>query len=253
MLGLSRNTWFGIGGVLLAVVLYVGFSRGDDAKKADDAVAAQKKKKGGKKRKKKPAAIAEGGIGVGKVCARLDCSAEQLSSLKSTVKEHRKRTSTNRRALAEAHAKIAAELAEAELDTIALDDAYAAAQNERSAIDDDARSVLESFHGTLTASQREGLAKLVARHGPTMLLARPAAGSDNKKRSGGRRKGRRKRGLGGAAGEHRGMPMDPPTRPAEREPLDDAPNEAPDAAPDEAPVAPAEPSPDDPDPAAATE
>ncbi len=216
MLGLSRNTWFGLGGVLLAVALYLGFSKADDEQGADesgDAVAADKKggHKRGKKRSKKPAAAADGGLGAGKMCARLDCSEAQLGALKSMLKEHRSQTSGNRRALAEANAKIAAELAEAELDVAALDDAFASAATEQSAIDANARAVLESLHGELNEPQREALAKMVARHGPTMLLARPA--SDSKRRGGGNRKGR-KRGRGGrsAGGSLQGMTAGDPAR-----------------------------------------
>jgi len=200
MLGLSRNTWFGIGGVLLAVVLFLGFT-GDDEPKDDDAKAADaknKNKRKGKKRRDKAAVVEAGGLGIAKVCAKLDCSDAQLESFKAMVKDHRTQTSAQRRALAAAHAKIAAELAEETLDTAALDLAFAEAAEQRAAIDENARAVLEAMHGKLAGPQREALAKLVARHGPTMLLARPADGGNASKvskpgRPGkkGRRKGRK--------------------------------------------------------------
>ena len=193
MLGLSRNTWFAIGGVLLVGVLYFGFS-GDD-EPADDAKVENGKKKNKRKKKKRSdkGAVVEGGVGVGKMCAKLDCSEAQLNSFKEMVKQHRKQTSAQRRALAGAHAKIAAEIAEDTLDTAALDDAFADAAEQRAAIDNGAREVLEAMHGKLSAEQREGLAKLVARHGPTMLLARPADGGESKKSAAGKgKKGKRK-------------------------------------------------------------
>jgi uncharacterized membrane protein len=189
MLGLSRNTWFAIGGVLLVGVLYFGFSGDDDAAKGDKVENRKKKGKRKKKRSDK-GTVAQGGVGVGKMCAKLDCSEAQLKSFKEMVKQHRKQTSAQRRALAGAHAKIAAEIAEETLDTEALDDAFADAGEQREAIDASARGVLEAMHGKLSAPQRETLAKLVARHGPTMLLARSTDGEGSK--SGPKRK--RKRG-----------------------------------------------------------
>ncbi|MCR9162265.1 MAG: hypothetical protein ACE37F_31050 [Nannocystaceae bacterium] len=198
MLGLSRNTLFAVGGVLLVGVLYLGFSGSDDATEEDAKVATGKKKNKRKKKRSNKGTVSEGGVGVAKMCAKLDCSEAQLTSFKDMVKAHRKQTSTQRRALAGAHAKIAAELAEETLDTAALDDAFADAAEQRAAIDDDARGVLEAMHGKLSGPQREGLAKLVARHGPTMLLARPADGDSHKKSAKakgkkGKRKGKGKR------------------------------------------------------------
>ncbi len=194
MFGLSRNTLFIIGGALLAVVLYFGYSGGDEAEE-DGATVATKKKKRSKKKKhgKRPSSGGEGGIGVGKMCAKLDCSEVQLSSFKTMVKDHRKQTTPNRRALKEAYALIAAEYAEDDLDTAALDDAFARVLEERSAIDAHARGVLEAMHGKLTTQQREGLAKLVALHGPTRLLERPKHGDSGKGRKG-HKKGHRGKG-----------------------------------------------------------
>ncbi|MEM6292309.1 MAG: hypothetical protein AAGA54_13630 [Myxococcota bacterium] len=190
---MSRNTLFVIGGALLAVVLYFGYAGGDEAE-PDDAKVAAKKKKGAKKKKhsKRAPSGSEGGVGVGKMCAKLDCSEAQLKSFKSMVKDHRKQTTANRRALKEAYALIAAEYAEDALDTAALDDAFAQVLEERSAIDVHARGVLEAMHGKLTAQQREGLAKLVALHGPTTLLERPKHADANKGRKGKGRKGKHK-------------------------------------------------------------
>ncbi len=193
MLGLSRNTWFAVGGVMLVGVLYFGFSSDEEAGEDAKVVSGKKKNKGKKKKRSDKSAVVEGGVGVGKMCAKLDCSEAQLEAFKEMVKQHRKQTSTQRRALAGAHAKIAAEIAEDTLDTAALDEAFADAADQRAAIDNDARGVLEAMHGKLSAEQREGLAKLVARHGPTMLLARPADEDENKKSSKGK-KGKRKKG-----------------------------------------------------------
>ena len=196
MFGLSRNTWFGIGGVLLAVVLFLGFS-GDDEPEGDEAKAADAKSKNKRKRKKrrdKTAVVEAGGLGIAKVCAKLDCSEAQLESFKAMVKDHRNQTSTQRRALAAAHANIASQLAEETLDTAALDAAFADAAQQRTAIDDHARGVLEAMHGKLAGPQREALAKLVARHGPTMLLARPADAAPTNASKGSRKKGKGKRG-----------------------------------------------------------
>ena len=232
MLGLSRNIWFGIGGVLLAVVLYVGLS-GDGTPDDDKAkVQAGKRKKGRKKKKKdnKASASESGGLGTGKLCAKLDCSEAQLDSFKGMIKEHRKQTSSARRALAEAHAKIAAELAEETLDTAELDDAYAAASEHRQAIDASARGVLESMHGKLSTPQREALAKLVARHGPTVLLSRPSGAPGKAKGKPRGKKGRRKKG------KHKGLRLNARQPKAQ---VDPAPSATSGAAPDEA-EAPAE-------------
>lgn len=211
MLGLSRNTWFAIGGVLLVGVLYFGFSGDDES--AEDAKVENGKKKNKRKKKKRSdkGAVVEGGVGVGKMCAKLDCSEAQLNAFKEMVKQHRKQTSTQRRALAGAHAKIAAEIAEDTLDTAALDDAFADAAEQRAAIDNDARGVLEAMHGKLSAEQREGLAKLVARHGPTMLLARPADGGDSRKSAKGKgKKGKRK----GKKGKRKSLQFEAKTKDA---------------------------------------
>lgn len=195
MLGLSRNTWFFIGGVMLVVVLYLGFS-GDDSDANEDASAQAnkaKKRKGkgrGKGKRDKSRGGESGGVGVGKMCAKIDCSEAQLSSFKGMVKEHRKNTTSQRRGLAEAHAKIAAELAEDTIDTEALDEAFEDALTHRADMDNSARGVLEAMHAKLSAAQREGLAKLVARHGPSMLLSRPTGGPQKS----GSKKGRRKKG-----------------------------------------------------------
>lgn len=193
MLGLSRNTWFAIGGVLLVGVLYFGFSGDDESAEGAKVEDGKKKSKRKKKKRSDKGAVVEGGVGVGKMCAKLDCSEAQLNSFKEMVKQHRKQTSPQRRALAGAHAKIAAEIAEDTLDTIALDDAFTDAAEQRAAIDNDARGVLEAMHGKLSAEQREALAKLVARHGPTTLLARPPAGGESTKGKKGRRKGKKRR------------------------------------------------------------
>lgn len=197
MLGLSRNTWFLVGGVMLVVVLYFGFS-GDDGDAKDDATAQAKKgkKRKGKGKRDKARGGESGGVGVGKMCAKIDCSEAQLSSFKGMVKEHRKNTSSQRRGLAEAHAKMAAELAEDTIDTEALDEAFEDATAHRAEMDNSARGVLEAMHAKLSSAQRESLAKMVARHGPSMLLARPATGapkskSKSKPKS---KKGRRNRG-----------------------------------------------------------
>jgi len=201
MLGLPRNIWFGIGGVLLAVVLYLGFS-GDDAPGEGEAKVARKKKgtkkKGTKKSERSRGSnVSEaGGVGVSKMCARLDCTQAQLEAFKAMAKAHRKETSAQRRALAEAHAQIAAEFAEEALDAAAIDAAYDAMATQRSSIDDSARGVLEALHAKLSTPQREALAKLVARHGPTMLLARPAGTKSRAGKRGrrGKRRGRKKKG-----------------------------------------------------------
>jgi uncharacterized membrane protein len=197
MFGLSRNTWFAIGGVMLAVVLYLGFSGGDDAASGDDDKVVRKSKGKGKGKGKGKRAGGSGGerggMGIGKVCARLECSETQLSSFRTLVKGHRTETKTQRRSLAEAHAKIAAELAEDTLNSAALDEAFAAVATERSAIDASARRVLETMHAQLSWTQRETLAKLVARHGPTLLLARPTPGSSKKGRGKGKGKGKGRR------------------------------------------------------------
>ncbi|MGH1345425.1 MAG: periplasmic heavy metal sensor [Nannocystales bacterium] len=192
MLGLSRNTWFLIGGVMLVVVLYFGFA-GDEGDAKDDATAQAKKgkKRKGKRKREKTRAGDSSGVGVGKMCAKIDCNEAQLASFKSMVKEHRKNTSSQRRGLAEAHAKIAAELAEDTLDTEALDEAFEDATAHRAEMDNSARGVLEAMHAKLSAPQRESLAKMVARHGPSMLLARPSATS--KKPQSKPKKGRRRK------------------------------------------------------------
>lgn len=197
MLGLSRNTWFLIGGVMLVVVLYLGFSGDDNDANEDPSAQANKanKRKGkgkgkGKGKRDKGRSGESGGVGVGKMCAKIDCSEAQLSSFKGMVKEHRKNTASQRRGLAEAHAKIAAELAEDTIDTEALDEAFEDALTHRAEMENSARGVLEAMHAKLSAAQREGLAKLVARHGPSMLLSRPA-GAPQKS---GNKKSRRKKG-----------------------------------------------------------
>ena len=195
MLGLSRNVWFGIGGVMLAVVLYLGFSGGDAAEGSKDAQAQKAKSKKGKgKRKKRVAGGGDGGgVGIGKVCARLDCSKEQLTAFKALVKEHRKGTAPQRRGLSEAHVKIAAELSEDTLDTAALDEAYADAAQQQAQLDASARGVLVAMHAQLSSAQREALAKMVARHGPTKLLARPSSASPARSKKGRKKRGRRRR------------------------------------------------------------
>lgn len=191
---------------MLVVVLYLGFSGGDDDVKADPTTQGKKGKKSKRKGKRDKARAGEsGGVGVGKMCAKLDCSEAQLASFKGMVKEHRKNTSSQRRGLAEAHAKIAAELAEDAIDTAALDDAFEDATTQRAEMDNSARGVLEAMHAKLSSAQRESLAKMVARHGPSMLLSRPAAGS---KRPKSRRKAKSKaksRSRSSGGGRNKGL------------------------------------------------
>lgn len=179
---------------MLVVVLYFGFS-GDDGDAKNDPTAQSKKGKGkrrGKGKRDTGRKGESGGVGIGKMCAKLDCSKAQLSSFKGMVREHRKNTGSQRRGLAEAHAKIAAELAEDTIDTAALDEAFADATTRRAEIDNSARGVLEAMHAKLSGEQREGLAKMVARHGPSMLLSRPAAGSKTPKKPKSKKRGRKK-------------------------------------------------------------
>ncbi len=194
MLGLSRNTWFLIGGALLVVVLYLGFSGDDDAQ--DDTTAqGTKGKRKHKSKRDKGSSGESGGVGVGKMCAKLECSEAQLTSFKDMVKEHRKNTSSQRRGLAEAYARIAAELAEETIDNVALDDAFEDAAGHRAEIENGARGVLEAMHAKLSGTQREGLAKMVARHGPSMLLSRPSTGTKAPKKGKPAKKGTRKKGM----------------------------------------------------------
>lgn len=187
---------------MLVVVLYLGFSGEDEDTKGDPTAQAKKSKKGKRKGKRDKGRDGEsGGVGVGKMCAKLDCSEAQLASFKGMVKEHRKNTTSHRRGLAEAHAKIAAEFAEDTIDSAALDDAFEDATAHRAEMDHSARGVLEAMHAKLSDTQRESLAKMIARHGPSMLLSRPAAGSkkpkskSRKKPKSKSRKGGRKKGL----------------------------------------------------------
>ncbi len=201
MFGLSRNTLFAIGGVMLAIVLWIGFSGDDEAE--DAAAKTGQNKKGGKKhRGKSRTSGSEGGMGVGKMCVKLDCTPEQLAELKALVKDYRKQTSGDRRALKEAYALLATEYAAEELDEAGLDDAFDAVSEHRATLDGQARLVLDRLHGSLTDEQREGLARLVAAHGPTQLLARPAHGSDSGWKSGKkrRRKGKKSKRSGGPGG-----------------------------------------------------
>jgi len=222
MLGLSRNTWFLVGGVMLVVVLYFGFSGGDDDAKKDDATAQAKKgkKRRGKGKRDKTRGGESGGVGVGKMCAKIDCSEAQLASFRGMVKEHRKNTSSQRRGLAEAHAKMAAELAEDTIDTDALDEAFEDATAHRAEMDNSARGVLEAMHAKLSAAQRESLAKMVARHGPALLLSRPSAGASRstskskpKAKKSRRKKGKKQRAQPlphDALGESGAAPAKPP-------------------------------------------
>ena len=201
---------------MLVVVLYLGFTGEDGDAKKDDPTAQGKKAKAKHKRKGKrdKARVTEsGGVGVGKMCAKIDCSEAQLASFKSMVKEHRKNTSRQRRGLAEAHAKIAAELAEDRLDTDALDEAFEDATTHRSEMNNSARGVLEAIHTKLSAAQREGLAKMVARHGPSVLLSRPSTGSKKSKKPRSKKR-RRKSGLTlRSASAHREAVVDSGTEP----------------------------------------
>lgn len=202
MFGLSRNVLFGIGGVLLAIVLYIGFSSGDEEAEAEeDAKADNGKRKRGKagRRGRKHADNKKQGR---PLCARLHCGEEQEAQVATVLTEFERSATEAQRGIRSANAAIASALGDEEIDDAELGEAFDTLAEHRESRDGAVRVAIAGVHAVLSEVQREKLARHIAKDGPLALLTaeeHSGKGKGKGKRGKGKGKGKRGKGKGGGA------------------------------------------------------